>query len=782
MEQTASFFGWKKKILSDGDLLRQLLLCLLMPGAVRMVSGPAFGEAEQQNIMLFLCVLFVLAGAVLSALGRKPAGRILPAVVFLVVFLAERAGEAGTERAVHIVLPALILYWISCAALRLGSFFAVPVYILAGLIVYGYARGTMPDALSLCAGLPLLLSELRGIRDHQSVRWLGAFLAFSLFVTALPVHTEPIDWSRPIERAQELFYEAGEKLDRLTYRFSERLPQIFPESRYRSGYSGLGTPGENRTAEDREELLLHTSGSRITIYLVGQTYNRFEDGRPVHSGEPEEAAAAEGLSSAFAYWLPDYLNALYRAGINREQARTFSELHTMDVEYRLLQTRDLIRDRSAFRINVDPKELEMTGQGVRFDVRHGMGTMYETAFMVIDYANPLLEEILRTAPGASRRADAPAYEEMCSYFDQIYGGFRNFRLEDLISQTGYERWRSGEEPAKTPDVEVPERIRALAEQITAGRTSDYDKARAIEQYLRTNYRYTLTPAAPADGQQEGNYVEQFLFASGEGYCIHYAVSMMQMLQALGIEARYCEGYACRIPVHGVGEYQVMSSRAHAWPEAYFAGFGWVPFEPTSALPSAADTTWNRTVKEESGESGEEEDAEWQNPYALPEAQAEFPEPEEPEPLTAHPLFVPLITVLILVLGIPLYLLIFVMIRQQLRRRRYRQQDARERLLMQEAEIRELLGKLDPEPVNPVLTDYAARLPDPVLSADLRAFTDCYEAVRFGAKSVLPSWTSQAEKLRAALAECWIAADPDSTVRKWIRRAQIRISRRTFEEE
>ena len=128
------------------------------------------------------------------------------------------------------------------------------------------------------------------------------------------------------------------------------------------------------------------------------------------------------------------------------------------------------------------------------------------------------------------------------------------------------------------------------------------------------------------------------------------------------------------------------------------------------------------------------------------------------------------------------LLIFVLIRRRLRRRRYRQLDARERLLMQETEIRELLGKLDPEPVNPVLTDYAARLPDPALSADLRAFTDNYEAVRFGAKSVLPAWTLQAEKLRAALAERWIAADPDSTVRKWIRRAQIRISRRTFEEE
>lgn len=781
MEQTASFFGWKKKILSDGDLLRQLLLCLLMPGAVRMVPLPVSGEAQQQSIMLFLCVLFVLAGAVLSALGRKPAGRILPAVVFLVVFLAERTGEAGAERAVHIVLPALILYWISCAALRLGSFFAVPVYILAGLIVFGYARGTMPDALTLCAGLPLLLSELRGIRDHQSVRWLGAFLAFSLLVTALPVHTEPIDWSRPIERAQELFYEAGEKLDRLTYHFSERLPQIFPESRYRSGYSGLGTAGEKRDAEDREELVLHTAGSRITIYLVGQTYDRFEDGRLVHSGKQEEAAAAEDLSSAFASWLPEYLTALYRAGISREEARTFSEPHTMDVEYRLMQTRDLIRDRSTFRTSVDPKELEVTDQGIRFDARHGMGTTYETAFLVVDYANPLLEEILRGLPGTSRRADAPSYEEMCEYFSQLYGGFRNFRLENLLSEADYESWRSGEEPVRTTDAEIPERIRALAEQITAGMTSDYDKARAIEQYLRSNYRYTLYPAAPADGKQEGDYVEQFLFATGEGYCVHYAAAMLQMLQAVGIEARYCEGYACRIPVHGVGEYQVMSSRAHAWPEAYFAGFGWVPFEPTSALPSAADTTWNRTVKEESGESEEEEDAVWQNPYALPEAEAELPEPEE-EPLTAHPLFVPLLTVLILALGIPLYLLIFVLIRRRLRRRRYRQLDARERLLMQETEIRELLGKLDPEPVNPVLTDYAARLPDSALSADLRAFTDCYEAVRFGAKSVLPSWTSQAEKLRAALAERWIAADPDSTLRKWIRRAQIRISRRTFEEE
>ena len=839
MERTASFYEWRRRISADGELLRQALLCLLFSGTVRMsilltadilktdlpTEGnsagamlPAWTEiflGGGRSAMLVLCLLFVLTGGFLAAVGRRLAGRILPAVVLLIVFVVQLRSiaqtlqqnsqqadhPAGTGRALVIVLTALILYWVSCAALRLGRLQIVPVLVCTALIIAGYARGIMPDVISLLSGLPLLLSELTGLRDRQPLRWLGAFLAFSLFLSILPEKSDPIDWYSRIERAQELLYEAGEQLDQLTYRFSEHLPSLLPEDRYRSGYSGLGTPGEHMDMDgaDREELLIHTAGCRITLYLTGQIYDQYENGRFTHSRSGPQSAAdpANTFSEACAQWSLDYLNALFQAGITPEEAATFSELHSMNIMYRFLRTRDLIRERSTLSVDADSAGLQVNGSNYEFDSRRGMDTAYATYFLVIDYANPLLEQILRDPPG---RAGAPSYEELCEYYALLYGKSRALRLEQLISPEAYERWKNQPESMNPTDSgtaseavsepvsePVSEQITALSETITAGLETDYDRARAIEQYLRANYRYSLSPGAASESdEKDADYIEEFLFTTREGYCVHYAAAMVRLLQAAGIQARYCEGYACRVLHRGPGEFSVMNSNAHAWPEVYLPGFGWVPFEPTSALPDAAATSWNRRVKEEeSGSAALEEDAEWQNPYAAASAEAqETQAPDEPErpSLKEHPLYIPILTTLILILCIPLYLLIFILARRLVRRRHYRKLDETQRIRLLEEEIRELLQKLIPIHANPSLADYAACLADPPLQAELKTFIGHYEAVRFGARSVQPGWTGQAERLRRALQERYFLADDQSIVRKWIRHIEMLGSRRSFEEE
>jgi transglutaminase-like putative cysteine protease len=121
------------------------------------------------------------------------------------------------------------------------------------------------------------------------------------------------------------------------------------------------------------------------------------------------------------------------------------------------------------------------------------------------------------------------------------------------------------------------RIRDLAVQVTAGATNPYDKAVAVEQYLRTNYRYTLTPPAPVGGADPE---EDFLFNGRAGYCQYFATAMADMLRSIGVPVRLVNGY-------GPGNYDsvqqrfvVKESDAHTWPEVYFPSYGWVPFEPT----------------------------------------------------------------------------------------------------------------------------------------------------------------------------------------------------------
>ncbi len=146
---------------------------------------------------------------------------------------------------------------------------------------------------------------------------------------------------------------------------------------------------------------------------------------------------------------------------------------------------------------------------------------------------------------------------------------------------------------------IPQRVYDLAEQITKNSTNDYDKAKAIENYLSTNYVYTLKPGRVPRNK---DFVDYFLFDNKKGYCTYYASSMVVMLRSIGIPARYVEGYILP-PTANKGIYKVTSKQAHAWVEVYFEGFGWIQFEPTSPFVANMYEGTNQPVRVDSSMSG-----------------------------------------------------------------------------------------------------------------------------------------------------------------------------------
>lgn len=124
-----------------------------------------------------------------------------------------------------------------------------------------------------------------------------------------------------------------------------------------------------------------------------------------------------------------------------------------------------------------------------------------------------------------------------------------------------------------------EKIRELAEEITEGLSSDYEKARAIEAYFYLNgYIYDLNYVKSATEN-----VENFLFHTKRGVCYEYATSMVLLARALGIPARYCEGF--NMSQQSINEkygtnYRITTMDSHGYPELYIKGFGWMSFEPT----------------------------------------------------------------------------------------------------------------------------------------------------------------------------------------------------------
>ncbi len=129
-----------------------------------------------------------------------------------------------------------------------------------------------------------------------------------------------------------------------------------------------------------------------------------------------------------------------------------------------------------------------------------------------------------------------------------------------------------------PDTLTP-RTRELALQIATGKDNPYDIAVAVTEYLRAPIRYSQTVPPPPRGREP---LDWFLFDLRRGFCNYYASAEVVLLRSLGIPARLAVGFA---PGKWEGgRYLVRDKDAHAWPEVYFPGFGWVEFEPTASQP------------------------------------------------------------------------------------------------------------------------------------------------------------------------------------------------------
>ena len=133
----------------------------------------------------------------------------------------------------------------------------------------------------------------------------------------------------------------------------------------------------------------------------------------------------------------------------------------------------------------------------------------------------------------------------------------------------------------TPDLSltaISPQVRALTRRVTAGATNDYDKAIAIQRFFTTGSRFTYDTKIPADNSP--NALDNFLLHTRRGFCQQFATSMAVMARLSGIPARVAVGFTRGTYDSTTRTWTVTTHDAHAWPELYFQGYGWLPFEPT----------------------------------------------------------------------------------------------------------------------------------------------------------------------------------------------------------
>ncbi len=129
-------------------------------------------------------------------------------------------------------------------------------------------------------------------------------------------------------------------------------------------------------------------------------------------------------------------------------------------------------------------------------------------------------------------------------------------------------------------------VAELTAEVVAGAETAGQKALAIQEFLRSSaFAYSLDapPSIATDA------ISSFLLEARAGYCVHFAAGMITMARIEGIPARMAVGFAPGERLED-GTFEVTSHDAHAWPELFLDGLGWVPFEPTPAFDGPPEYT------------------------------------------------------------------------------------------------------------------------------------------------------------------------------------------------
>jgi len=132
------------------------------------------------------------------------------------------------------------------------------------------------------------------------------------------------------------------------------------------------------------------------------------------------------------------------------------------------------------------------------------------------------------------------------------------------------------------------RVRELAWQVVRDARSPFERAKALETFLRTHYRYSEAP--PLLLGRNVDVVSFFLFEAREGACDWFASALALMCRAVGIPTRVVTGFYSD-EVDESGSLIIRANDAHAWVEAYIDGFGWIILDATPGDGERRSNLW-----------------------------------------------------------------------------------------------------------------------------------------------------------------------------------------------
>ena len=489
---------------------------------------------------------------------------------------------------------ASVIYYFTHVRYRIFMNFLIFIIPFA---IYGKEYEKMPTLfiIFLAVGYILLMVYYRQLKDTETTEFVGRKRSWKVIAAyAMAFASVAAIFPKPKITADRSYLETLINADKLTDRLDAMLNvfrntssgQQFRSSQVWGVYNAvadgpLRLKTETFTTYNYEKDEWHTE-------LVDRSYSDSTSGSPIDVGSRMGLAdaflEAAKLDSSFAdkYGLEEYVeNGLTVPELKHAKFYSMAGIigdakggDTAPVPQFAVKMTDCTRKGFIGRLRggvIDAGNNKSFSSTERFEFDYSEDTFFESsenrAFIEqinkADYKTLLgdTKDILERYYFEDSPEKSEDFDQIYKYFDSEYVVYDEY-LTYLL------------------DYGKKDRIKELADEITAGCETEYEKALKLEHYFYNNdYIYDLSYK-----KKKGENAEDFIFETHTGVCYEYATSMVLLARAAGIPARYCEGYNMTDRESDLtfsdANYYVTTKDAHGFPELYIKGYGWVSFEPT----------------------------------------------------------------------------------------------------------------------------------------------------------------------------------------------------------
>ena len=447
----------------------------------------------------------------------------------------------------------------------------------AGAVIISSAYGFSPEKLTVTAVLTYALMTC--IEEIQK-RWqksgytegrkhLVYVMLFVLLtmmpVFLLPAPDEPYDWAL----FKKIYRSVSESLQHLGRRLSS--DGVYDPTNSMIGFSGRGDIRGNISHSDDEVMVLMDLSSAIPgVRLGGRSFDSFSGNE---WSDTDTSEACDELLDTIAFYAA--------ASGSAENPDDYYRRSSFKISYTGFSSPYLFAPvKSIIGNNGYESGTTYYGGDIRWNDPGKIPESYWVSYYRMNSANPAFGDLIEST-------SVPGEQEYNASLAEL-------SLDDTsgLSYSDYLAHRDRIYEVYTDAPVISEELADYLEDLYEGTSSQQEKMDRLCKALR-KFVYTDSPGdLPEYVTDPGSMLDYFMLESGRGFCTYFATAFVLLARAEGLPARYVQGYL--VETTGQRNVTVYTYMAHAWPEIYYDGIGWVAYEPT---PGMGSFSYWRTAEE-----------------------------------------------------------------------------------------------------------------------------------------------------------------------------------------